>query len=236
MSPTTAWPVCSPMPMRSSGSPRPWRTRPGAPSGPPTTGGIGWVASGVAEHLGLPVLWVRMSLVALIAFGGFGAVLYAGLWLFLPARRHPDPLTQAWPRPPGRASARAADRAADPDDALGGRGGDRPRSAAGGHDDHRPDACTRAAPARRCRSRPAVVAGRRGAAATLARPRDTWVRSRASSVAADGGPTCASVRVSCSPSQRSPCSPCARAACPWRSAREMHSNGSRIRRFSSSFA
>ncbi len=60
---------------------------------------IGGVASGVAEHIGLPVLWVRMGLVALIAFGGFGAVLYAGLWLFLPAQRHTDSLS------PGLAAA-----------------------------------------------------------------------------------------------------------------------------------
>jgi hypothetical protein len=49
----------------------------------------------LAQHLGLPVLWVRMGLVALVAFGGFGAVLYAGLWMFLPAQRHTMPL------PPG---------------------------------------------------------------------------------------------------------------------------------------
>ena len=48
---------------------------------------------GSAQHLGLPVLWVRMGLVALVAFGGFGAVLYAGLWMFLPAQRHTTPLT-----------------------------------------------------------------------------------------------------------------------------------------------
>ena len=60
---------------------------------------IGGVASGVAEHIGLPVLWVRMGLVALVAFGGFGAVLYAGLWLFLPAQRHTDSLS------PGLAAA-----------------------------------------------------------------------------------------------------------------------------------
>jgi signal transduction histidine kinase/phage shock protein PspC (stress-responsive transcriptional regulator) len=60
---------------------------------------IGGVASGLAEHVGLPVLWVRMGMVALIAFGGLGAVLYAGLWLFLPARRHTDPLA------PGLAAA-----------------------------------------------------------------------------------------------------------------------------------
>ena len=51
---------------------------------------LGGVASGVAEHLGLPVLWVRMAFLVLVAFGGFGAVLYAGLWLFLPAERHTE--------------------------------------------------------------------------------------------------------------------------------------------------
>ncbi len=54
---------------------------------------LGGVASGLAQHLGLPVLWVRMGLVALVAFGGFGAVLYAGLWMFLPAQRHTAPLS-----------------------------------------------------------------------------------------------------------------------------------------------
>ena len=53
---------------------------------------LGGVASGLAQHLGLPVLWVRMGFLALVAFGGFGAVLYAGLWMFLPAQRHTTPL------------------------------------------------------------------------------------------------------------------------------------------------
>jgi len=53
---------------------------------------LGGVASGLAEHLGLPVLWVRMGMLVLVAFGGFGAVLYGGLWLFLPVRRHTVPL------------------------------------------------------------------------------------------------------------------------------------------------
>jgi signal transduction histidine kinase/phage shock protein PspC (stress-responsive transcriptional regulator) len=48
------------------------------------------VASGLAQHLGLPVLWVRMGFLVLVAFGGFGAVLYAGLWLFMPAQRHTE--------------------------------------------------------------------------------------------------------------------------------------------------
>jgi len=53
---------------------------------------LGGVASGLAHHLGLPVLWIRAGLLAMVAFGGFGAVLYAGLWLFLPAQRHTAPL------------------------------------------------------------------------------------------------------------------------------------------------
>jgi len=52
---------------------------------------LGGVASGLAQHLGLPVLWVRMGFLVLVAFGGFGAVLYAGLWMFLPAMRHTVP-------------------------------------------------------------------------------------------------------------------------------------------------
>jgi len=53
---------------------------------------LGGVASGLAQHVGLPALWVRMGLLVLVAFGGFGAVLYAGLWLFLPASRHTEQL------------------------------------------------------------------------------------------------------------------------------------------------
>ena len=49
---------------------------------------LGGVAAGLSQHLGLPLLWVRGALLALVAFGGFGAVLYAGLWLVLPAERH----------------------------------------------------------------------------------------------------------------------------------------------------
>ena len=54
---------------------------------------LGGVAAGLAQHLGLPVLWVRAGMLALLAFGGFGAVLYAGLWLILPAQRHTDPVS-----------------------------------------------------------------------------------------------------------------------------------------------
>ena len=45
---------------------------------------VGGVASGLAEHLALPVLWVRGFFVATAFLGGFGLMLYAGLWVFLP--------------------------------------------------------------------------------------------------------------------------------------------------------
>ena len=160
---------------------------------------LGGVASGLAEHLGLPVLWVRMGLLALVAFGGFGAVLYAGLWLFLPARRHTDPLS------PGLDAATR----------QGKRGGRRERRltdygplvAVGaiaigvlllGHAGHRPDAGLgplllagagvavlwwQADEAQRQRWHRPVASG--------------WARSGPSSAAGAGAPTCASVPACC---------------------------------------
>ena len=49
---------------------------------------LGGVAAGLGQHLRLPVLWIRAALLVLVAFGGLGAVLYAGFWLVLPAQRH----------------------------------------------------------------------------------------------------------------------------------------------------
>jgi signal transduction histidine kinase/phage shock protein PspC (stress-responsive transcriptional regulator) len=46
---------------------------------------VGGVASGLAEHLAVPVLWVRVLFVATALLGGFGLMLYAGLWAFLPS-------------------------------------------------------------------------------------------------------------------------------------------------------
>lgn len=43
------------------------------------------MSSGIAEHLGVPVLWVRVIFVALAGLGGAGLVGYALLWAFLPA-------------------------------------------------------------------------------------------------------------------------------------------------------
>jgi signal transduction histidine kinase len=49
---------------------------------------IGGVAAGLAEHLNLPVLAVRVAFIVLSVMGGFGLIFYAGLWMVLPARRH----------------------------------------------------------------------------------------------------------------------------------------------------
>ncbi len=48
----------------------------------PVSGGV---ASGLATHLGVAVLWVRVFFVVTALMGGFGILLYAGLWVFLPA-------------------------------------------------------------------------------------------------------------------------------------------------------
>lgn len=45
---------------------------------------LGGVAAGLAAHLTVSVLAVRSAFVVATAFGGFGAVLYAALWLVLP--------------------------------------------------------------------------------------------------------------------------------------------------------
>ena len=48
-------------------------------------GVVGGVAAGLAQHLGLPLLWVRVFFVAAALLDGMGVALYAGLWLMLPA-------------------------------------------------------------------------------------------------------------------------------------------------------
>ncbi|WP_110206385.1 ATP-binding protein [Nocardioides daejeonensis] len=42
------------------------------------------VASGLARHLGLPVLWVRLGFIVAAVLGGIGIAFYAGLWMVLP--------------------------------------------------------------------------------------------------------------------------------------------------------
>ena len=46
---------------------------------------VGGVAAGLAEHLAVPAMWVRVFFVVSALFSGLGVALYAGLWLFLPA-------------------------------------------------------------------------------------------------------------------------------------------------------
>jgi signal transduction histidine kinase/phage shock protein PspC (stress-responsive transcriptional regulator) len=45
---------------------------------------IGGVARGLAGHLGLPVIWVRIVFVTLSTFGGLGTVLYGVFWFVVP--------------------------------------------------------------------------------------------------------------------------------------------------------
>jgi signal transduction histidine kinase/phage shock protein PspC (stress-responsive transcriptional regulator) len=49
---------------------------------------IGGVAGGLARHLALPVLWVRVAFVVAAALGGVGIAMYAALWLVLPTDSH----------------------------------------------------------------------------------------------------------------------------------------------------
>jgi signal transduction histidine kinase len=69
---------------------------------------LGGVASGLARHLGLPVLWVRVSFVVLASLAGMGVALYAGLWLVLPSS---DGFSD---EAPGLASARRTGKRAQP--------------------------------------------------------------------------------------------------------------------------
>lgn len=45
---------------------------------------VGGVAGGVAEHLGVNVLWVRVTFAVLAGFAGAGVAAYALLWVFVP--------------------------------------------------------------------------------------------------------------------------------------------------------
>jgi signal transduction histidine kinase len=45
---------------------------------------VAGVASGIAQHLGLPAMAVRIAFVALLPLDGLGAVLYAAFWAVLP--------------------------------------------------------------------------------------------------------------------------------------------------------
>ncbi|MFG2635544.1 PspC domain-containing protein [Streptomyces sp. NPDC048362] len=45
---------------------------------------LGGVARGLAGHLGLPVIWVRLAFAGLFMADGLGALLYAAFWFFVP--------------------------------------------------------------------------------------------------------------------------------------------------------
>ena len=45
---------------------------------------LGGVASGIAHYFDLDTIWVRLGLLALFIFGGFGVLLYIILWVLLP--------------------------------------------------------------------------------------------------------------------------------------------------------
>lgn len=47
---------------------------------------FGGVAAGLAQHFGLETLQMRVILVVLSAFAGFGVLLYVAFWIFLPMR------------------------------------------------------------------------------------------------------------------------------------------------------
>ncbi|MFF1694336.1 PspC domain-containing protein [Streptomyces sp. NPDC058257] len=61
---------------------------------------LGGVARGLAGHLGLPVVWVRLIFAGLFMADGLGALLYAAFWFFVPlgvggvdAQRPPSAVT-----------------------------------------------------------------------------------------------------------------------------------------------
>ena len=47
---------------------------------------VGGVAGGIADHLNVPVLWVRSTFALLAMVGGAGVLAYALLWIFVPQR------------------------------------------------------------------------------------------------------------------------------------------------------
>ncbi|MCX3058382.1 ATP-binding protein [Streptomyces beihaiensis] len=70
---------------------------------------LGGVARGLAGHLGLPVIWVRLIFVGLFMADGLGALLYAAFWFFVPlgvggvdAERPPPPALTTETTPDGR--------------------------------------------------------------------------------------------------------------------------------------
>ena len=103
-------------------TPRPRAAQPRRASRDLTSPIVGGVAAGLAEHLAVPVLWVRGFFVATAFLGGFGLLLYAGLWMFLPADQRFDvsaPGLESASRTGRRPGRRSRLRDAGPAVALG---------------------------------------------------------------------------------------------------------------------
>jgi len=58
---------------------------------------IAGVASGIAAHLRLPVLWFRVAFVLLVFFNGLGMFLYGVLWALVPAGEREEARQPAHP-------------------------------------------------------------------------------------------------------------------------------------------
>ncbi|MGW7357323.1 PspC domain-containing protein [Streptomyces sp. NPDC054802] len=74
---------------------------------------LGGVARGLAGHLGLPVVWVRLVFLGLFLADGLGAVLYAVFWIVVPlgvGGRTPEPRSVFETTPDGRRRLRKPDK------------------------------------------------------------------------------------------------------------------------------
>lgn len=68
---------------------------------------IAGVCGGLAEHLGVPVLWVRIAMLVLAVLGGAGAIFYAWIWATVPRTGETNtvvPLRRALTKPAAAAA------------------------------------------------------------------------------------------------------------------------------------
>lgn len=86
---TAVTPVPERVPVESAG-PRMYRHRSGR--------ALAGVAVGLADHLGVRVLWVRVTFAVLAALGGAGLFAYGLLWVFVPQRSHEESVQPSSPR------------------------------------------------------------------------------------------------------------------------------------------
>ena len=59
---------------------------------------VAGVAGGLADHLGIGVLWTRMAFALLAAFGGAGVLAYGLLWVFVPQARNETKRAEVSPK------------------------------------------------------------------------------------------------------------------------------------------